>query len=81
MAKQARSEASQRKLQTSPGLSLIGIAVKFKSKWAAFLGHMQRHHFKCAVYSRDTHLLPTRTAKQVKDSFLHRWRDLSKKLR
>jgi hypothetical protein len=53
-SKLACKEASQRELQTSLGLSLIGRADKFKEKWAVLWRHLQRHCFKFGVYFRST---------------------------
>jgi hypothetical protein len=45
------NEASQRKLRTSPEMSLIGRAVKFKKKLEALWRHLQWKHFKHGVCS------------------------------
>jgi hypothetical protein len=74
--------ASQRKLQTLPGLSLIGRAVKFKTKWAALRRNLHRNHFKLGAYSR---IVPTFNrncqASQRPRHFLQNQRDLRQKLR
>jgi len=54
MGERACNEASQRKLQTSLDLNLIGRAVKFKTKLVEPWWHLQQHHFKCGVCSRAT---------------------------